>query len=559
MVLHMRTCDRIALDNILLHKEYFDQRLLDITSTLDAKVTSLTTKNSKLESANQNYKKYNSDLRLQIKDTKTQKSVIHIKYLDLQKEHNDILEYLKDIQRKIDELEKENEKQRKEIEHQEKDIQKQKKIIDKMKYMNSTNSNFPSSFDILGRTKAKAQANTREKTERSRGGQKNHPLHKSKLSSNIDHIIKLKVKKAPTGALPYIGDCGLVEYYVTQEVDVLLKSVITETRYYIDEKATELDNDIISKYAINPLSYSGDFKATTIYLNQKGTIPLQRLCDMLCEISKGSIQLQPGTIVKWSNECHRKSVNKKEEILSNVLKGDLIFVDETGFRINGEQYWIHVMTNETGAFYTISKSRGDKEKGPVKALELYTGTLMHDHFSAYQSLDMCHHAECNAHIDRYLKAGIDFDHNEYCKEMLELLHEMLFRKNELMKENIQSMPEGELKKYEERYTSILEKGLKQYEIQNDKIDKKYEADYVKTFRRMLVYKEDHLRFIKDFNIPYTNNAAERQCRVIKSKKKISGQFVSEAGGEAYVSILSLLQSSKIKKENALEMLEYIFH
>lgn len=45
----MRTCDRITLDDILLHKEHFDQRLFDITSMLEAKVTSLTSKNSKLE------------------------------------------------------------------------------------------------------------------------------------------------------------------------------------------------------------------------------------------------------------------------------------------------------------------------------------------------------------------------------------------------------------------------------------------------------------------------------------------------------------------------------
>ncbi|RGE97639.1 hypothetical protein DW269_06545 [Catenibacterium sp. AM22-6LB] len=40
-------------------------------------------------------------------------------------------------------------------------------------------------------------------------------------------------------------------------------------------------------------------------------------------------------------------------------------------------------------------------------------------------------------------------------------------------------------------------------------------------RRMLEYKEDHLRFMKDFTVPYTNNRAECMCRVVKAHKNIS--------------------------------------
>ena len=75
---------------------------------------------------------------------------------------------------------------------------------------------------------------------------------------------------------------------------------------------------------------------------------------------------------------------------------------------------------------------------------------------------------------------------------------------------------------------------------------------------MIAYRDDHLRFIRDFRVPYTNNAAERQCRIIKTKKKVSGQFVSMAGAEAYADVMTILQTSKIRKENALANLEKIF-
>lgn len=555
----MKTSDRITLNQILLHKDHFDQRLVEISNTLDSQVIALTSSNSKLTSANQNYKIEIADIRDQIKDAESKKNTINKKYLKLKSEHEEILEYLKNLQKDIDKLKNENEKWQKEIEQQEKEIKDQATIIDKLRHMNSTNSNLPSSTDILGRTKSKAQANTRIKTDRKRGGQLNHSLHKSRITEKVDRIITIKVKKAPTGAVPVRNEEGIVEYYATQEVDLLLKSEITETRYYIDEKGEELDKSILNKYAINPLVYSGHFKATTVYLNQKGTVPLQRLCDMMSDISKGTIQLRAGTINKWCEEFHKKSEKENDTILKEILKEPVVHVDETGTKINGKQYWIHVITNDRGAFYSITKKRGDIEKGPIKLLERYSGSVVHDHFAPYQKLTLCQHVECNAHIDRYLKSGIEYDHNEECKELLNLLHEMLHRKNELIEEGIFTMPEFEINKFEGRYEEILKRGLKTYKDQHLKIKKKYEPDFVKTFRRMLVYKKDHLRFIKDFNIPYTNNAAERACRVVKAKKKISGQFVSEQGGEAYVSILSLLQTSKIKNENALETLERVYH
>lgn len=554
----MKESDRITLHNILLHKEHFDQKLIDINKALSVEVIALSSLNAKLSVSNQSYKYKTSSMKLKIKDLESQKYALKKKHQEAENEKDEVLEYLKKIQKEIDELKKENEWQHKEIKRQEKDINKQKDIIDKLKYMNSTTSNLPPSMDILSRTRAKAQANTRTKTSRTRGGQKHHPVHKSRLVGTADHIVTVKVKKAPMGAIPVNNEKGIVEYYATQEVDIVLKKTITETRYYIDDTGKELEPNILNRYAINPLVYSADIKAATVYLNQKGTIPLQRLCDMIYEISKGSIQLRPSTISKWCQECHKKSQKKKEEIQKDIMAEPLIYVDETGIKINGEQRWIHVMTNDKGSLFLITKSRGDKENGTIRYLREYTGILMHDHFSTYQTLNLCTHAECNAHIDRYLKSGIEFDHDKDCKELLELMHEMLHRKKELILEGEYNMPEEEIKNFEKRYVETLEEGLKNYTAKYSDMEKKYVPDFVSTFRRMLADKEDYLRFIKNFAVPYTNNNAEKQCRAVKAKKKSSGQFVSELGGETYVSILSLLQTAKLKNINALETLQQVF-
>lgn len=108
------------------------------------------------------------------------------------------------------------------------------------------------------------------------------------------------MKQAPDGAEAIRDDQGRILYHATQEIDMELKNIVTETRYYIDDEHGEtLDDHLMKRYAINPLTYSDHFKAIVLYLNERGTVPLQRLSDMLSEISDGQIDLKPSTIVCW--------------------------------------------------------------------------------------------------------------------------------------------------------------------------------------------------------------------------------------------------------------------
>ncbi|WP_270640196.1 IS66 family transposase [Longibaculum muris] len=395
-------------------------------------------------------------------------------------------------------------------------------------------------------------------TNRKRGGQKNHKLHKSHITADVDDIICKRVVQAPRSAQAVKDEDNHILYYVTHEVDLIMESKIIEIRYYISEDGEVLDDRTMKKYAINPLTYTHHFKASVVYLNQRGTIPFQRLSEMMNDISRGTIQLQPSTISKRCQECHEKSRGTLEGILDDILYGYVVHVDETGARISGDNHWMHVITNEMGAYFICAEDRGDKSDGTITLLDMYTGVVVHDHFKTYQNLLMCKHAECNAHIDRYLKSGIDFERSEDCQQLFDLMHEMLHRKHTLIDEGKTFMETKEIRDYGKRYEDILKEGLEKYNEANPGISKKAEAEYIKTFRRMLEYKEDHLRFMKDFTIPYTNNKAEKMCRVVKVHKNISHQFVTMRGGKAYASITSIFQTANIRKENALEKLEEIF-
>ena len=126
-----------------------------------------------------------------------------------------------------------------------------------------------------------------------------------------------------------------------------------------------------------------------------------------------------------------------------------------------------------------------------------------------------------------------------------------------MAEGHEKMDQEEIDKIRKQYDEILQDGLKKYEEKHVETAKKYEPQYIKLFRRMQVYQEDHLRYVTDFRVPYTNNEAERGCRVIKTKKNVSRQFKSKEGADAYASMMTVIMTARKRKENVLKTMESI--
>lgn len=186
-----------------------------------------------------------------------------------------------------------------------------------------------------------------------------------------------------------------------------------------------------------------------------------------------------------------------------MRKERILHVDETGWKINGTRAWLHVIVSEQRAFFIVTEKRKDTEKGPLGILNDYEGCLIHDHYKAYYDLKNCDHGECNAHILRYLKEGAELDKNEACAKMMELIQNMIHEKKELVRHRIMKMDEKQISSYEERYMEILNDELEKYASEHPKkVAAKYVPGYIKLMKRMVEYKEEHLRFIKDFTVPY---------------------------------------------------------
>ena len=76
--------------------------------------------------------------------------------------------------------------------------------------------------------------------------------------------------------------------------------------------------------------------------------------------------------------------------------------------------------------------------------------------------------------------------------------------------------------------------------------------------RLETHRADVLRFATDFTVPFDNNQAERDVRMVKLQQKISGGWRSNTGAEAFLDVRSYLGTARKHRQSAMAVLRDLF-
>jgi transposase len=271
-------------------------------------------------------------------------------------------------------------------------------------------------------------------------------------------------------------------------------------------------------------------------------------------------KISTGSIYNFLAEGYDKLEEFEETLKRKLIQEAILHADETGVNIKGNLNWIHVASSQTAVHYGVHKKRGKEAINEIDILPQYKGILVHDHWSSYNAYSNITHSFCNAHILRELQAEIDkndgvpLGYKSWAKEMQTLLKEANKTVRTHKDEDKNSLSEELREKIVKNYEKLTKEALKIYPPpkESKKRGRPKQEKGKNLLDRLIRYKEETLRFIYDFKVPFTNNLAERDLRMIKVKQKISGTFASFTGAELFCRIKSFIATLK---KNSLSVLD----
>jgi transposase len=304
-----------------------------------------------------------------------------------------------------------------------------------------------------------------------------------------------------------------------------------------------------------PVQYGPNILASAIYCKNYQFVPYDRISELFEDIM--GIKICPATIIRAERECFQNLEKFENVIREKLLASPVVNFDETGMKIEGKRHWLHVASNEKYTCYFAHPKRGSEAIDAMGILPGFKGVAVHDGWKPYNVYD-CDHALCNAHLQREL-TGIEENYKQqWAKEMNELLTEMKKYTDEC-KEQLRELDFEQIKALEERFDAIIIKAIEEnpHSLNPQKQGKRGKNPKTKArnlLDRFIEHKEKILRFLTDLKVPFENNQAERDIRMMKLQQKISGTFRTTQGAQAFCRIRAYISTGK---KNNLPVLEGI--
>ena len=247
------------------------------------------------------------------------------------------------------------------------------------------------------------------------------------------------------------------------------------------------------------------------------------------------------------------------KIKDKMIGSALGHFDETGTRVDKKLWWVHDASNCEYTYLDISPKRGNAGMEQCGVLPEFKGIAMHDCWASYWNYPDIQHAVCCAHLLREL-TGIDENHPEqkWGSAFIDLLLEMKKVKDKAIEKGKDFLSYYHYHKFDKKHDELIEQARKENplpETTEKKRGRKKKGKILVLVELLANYKVSVCLFIHNFNVPFDNNQAERDLRMIKVKTKVSGCFRTEEGARDYLKIMSYVGTAHKQGDNAYQAIK----
>lgn len=426
----------------------------------------------------------------------------------------------------------------------------------------SHNSSLPPSTDRFRRP----IKSFRQPSGKKSGGQKGHHGHHLQQTSTPDEVLR-----HPVGCCECCqADLSRTPVTIAerrQVIDLPVKRLWVK-EYQVEEKQCphcfHLTRAAFLPEVKAPAQYGLGIQALATYLVEGQAVPYARASQLLQALL--GVQLSSGSIANFIKTCHQHLAGVEADLKAALLSVPVLHQDETGMRVNKEGWWVHVCSTDRLTYLAAHPSRGRPALDAIGIAPRFRGTSVHDGFNSYQSYASTP-ALCNVHHLRELTFVEEELRQEWAKKMKDLLLEMKACVEQAKASGLGELDLQILAQLLRCYDEILREGYKinplvtkpEKSRQYKRLPGKPKQSPARNLLdRLSQGKWAALRFLFDFAVPFDNNQAERDLRMIKVQQKISGCFRSPEGLERFCRIRTYLSTLHKQDIDLLAALEQTF-
>jgi hypothetical protein len=256
------------------------------------------------------------------------------------------------------------------------------------------------------------------------------------------------------------------------------------------------------------------------------------------------IALSPSGVLGILNRVCNKLEPIYKGIESSIPSQAVIHGDETGWKMDGENWQLWCFCNRFMVYYFPNKSRSSEIPKAILGVD-YAGILHADFYGAYNFVAKIQ--RCLIHFLGDIRDELEISPDDEALNKLKAGIEKIIDEGT----EIKQLPDGSEKKERRKEVESSLQKLTKLDSQNKK---------TKTLiKRIIKHQNNLLRFIDHPDVEYHNNRAERAIRPAVIFRKISFGNRTPQGAYNYAILASVLETCRLKSMNLKDFVQKVYN
>jgi transposase len=307
------------------------------------------------------------------------------------------------------------------------------------------------------------------------------------------------------------------------------------------------------------VQYGPHLQAQAVYFNTYHFLPLERTAEVFADLY--AQPLSEATVVQANTQMAEQIAPAVAAVKQQLIQAAVAQFDESGLRADGQLRWVHVASTPTLTYYDVQEKRGTKAMDAMGILPDFTGRAIHDSLAAYFHYTDARHGLCNSHHLRELQFITEQYQQEWASGMTTLLLDIQQAVDLAKQQNLSCLTGEMLQAFEHRYDALVAQGLEAnpapvtVEPKTKRRGRIKQSPPKNLLDRLKTHKQAVLVFMYDFKVPFDNNLAERDIRMVKVKQKVSGAFRTDAGAKMFCQIRGYISTARKNGQRAIIALQ----